>query len=392
VGFLNVRPELEKILVVCPASLKINWERELGKWLISPCQNVQVTNFERLPALGMGEKFDAVLVDEAHYIKNVETQRAQLCSRIDSPVRIAMTGSPVINRTIELFGILSWLRPDLFNEKTRKSFATRYCNGHVRTVQFWKRTPSGPKLITKYVWDESGSSNLEELRFKLSKIMLRRTKAGVLPDLPPKFRQVIELPEGDFPVDLTAALEARERELTYASQVSTLEDTVTARWDELASLRHQTALLKARRAIPFLKDCIDASQKVVIFCHHRDVIDTLWAELQEFNPVVLHGGHTETHRQKAVDFFQTDPSYKVFIGQIQAAGVGLTLTAASHVVFLELDWSPMNMTQCEDRLHRIGQLKSVLVQHLVVGNSLDARIARMLVRKQSIIDQVVRKA
>jgi SWI/SNF-related matrix-associated actin-dependent regulator 1 of chromatin subfamily A len=108
-----------------------------------------------------------------------------------------------------------------------------------------------------------------------------------------------------------------------------------------------------------------------------------------YNPVALVGGMNDSTKQLAVDTFQNDPSCRLFIGNIQAAGEGITLTAASHVIFVELDWAPSQMSQCEDRCHRIGQKDNVLVQHLVFENSIDAKIAKVLLKKQKIISSAI---
>jgi SNF2 family DNA or RNA helicase len=133
----------------------------------------------------------------------------------------------------------------------------------------------------------------------------------------------------------------------------------------------------------------DNNNKLIIAAHHHDVIDELMEGLAEFNPVKLTGETKEADRQAAVDRFQNDPDCRVFIGSITAAGVGITLTASSHVIFAELDWTPGNITQMEDRAHRIGQTDTVLVQHIVLADSLDARMAKMLVEKQEIIDSAL---
>jgi len=127
---------------------------------------------------------------------------------------------------------------------------------------------------------------------------------------------------------------------------------------------------------------------LVIFAHHHNVIDALVDHFGS-QAVVLDGRTPNESRQQAVDRFQTDPTIKVFIGGIKAAGIGITLTAATHVVFAELDWVPANISQAEDRCHRIGQAGNVVVQHLVMDGSLDARLAKVLVWKQKIIEQAL---
>ena len=175
----------------------------------------------------------------------------------------------------------------------------------------------------------------------------------------------------------------------YKHAVEALQAGARAAFTEMAKLRHDTALAKAPHVIAHIEDALEGSEgKVVLFAHHHDVVAAL-AEALGAQAVVLTGETPFPARQAAVDRFQSDPACRVFIGSITAAGVGLTLTAASHVVFAELDWVPANITQAEDRLHRIGQTQAVLVQHLVLDGSLDATMARRLVDKQEVIDRAL---
>jgi SWI/SNF-related matrix-associated actin-dependent regulator 1 of chromatin subfamily A len=153
-------------------------------------------------------------------------------------------------------------------------------------------------------------------------------------------------------------------------------------------MRHATALAKVPLVVEHLVAALEESPKIVVFAHHRDVIAALAAEFPG-RVVTLTGNDSPEARQAAVDRFQTDPECSLFIGSITAAGLGLTLTAAAHVVFAELDWVPANMTQAEDRTHRIGQRESVLVQHIVLESSLDASMVRTLLKKQQVIDEAV---
>jgi Helicase conserved C-terminal domain len=140
--------------------------------------------------------------------------------------------------------------------------------------------------------------------------------------------------------------------------------------------------------VEHLQDVLEAESKVVVFAHHLDMVDDLQKGL-DVESVIFTGEEDNPERQRSVDRFQSDDGVRVFLGTIGAAGKGITLTAASHVVFAELDWVPANMTQAEDRCHRIGQDSSVLIQHLVLEGSLDASMAETLVTKQEIIDQAL---
>ncbi|HHV41230.1 MAG TPA: SWF/SNF helicase family protein [Clostridiaceae bacterium] len=141
-------------------------------------------------------------------------------------------------------------------------------------------------------------------------------------------------------------------------------------------------------AIQHIKDMLENESKIVIFAHHLDVLNTLHEEFKD-EAVILTGQTKPEDRQLAVDRFQNNEEIKLFIGSIQAAGVGITLTAASTEIFVELDWVPANISQAESRCHRIGQLGSVLVQHLVLDGSLDAHMVQTLIAKQDVLDEAL---
>lgn len=380
IGVMNCHPEWDNVLVVCPASLKINWSREIDKWLISPCTNVRIINYDMLHRLDMDIVWDAVIFDEMQYCKNKTARRSRYCRSIKAYYKIGLTGTPILNKPIELWHPLHILQPEVWPRSSYMRYALRYCGAY----------------RGRWGWDVSGATHLDELREILSGVMIRRLKSEVLKDLPPKRRQIIELPRTGISEDLSsrltqAAVDVYILEGRYRDDVRQLDAKLSVVWTGMAALRHEVGLAKVDIALPLLHDAIESSGKVVVFAHHRDVIERLKESLIDYMPVVVHGGTTERARQDAVDRFQSDPKVGVFIGQIQAAGVGITLTAASHVVFLELDWTPGVMSQAEDRCHRIGQRDSVLVQHLVLEDSLDARMAKTLLRKQAIIEKTLNR-
>jgi SWI/SNF-related matrix-associated actin-dependent regulator 1 of chromatin subfamily A len=155
----------------------------------------------------------------------------------------------------------------------------------------------------------------------------------------------------------------------------------------VAIVRKQTAMAKLKPAIDLLEDYLE-EEKVVVFAHHRDVIDAL---LDHFGnrAVAIMGGMEREERDGAVKMFQENDSTRLFVGSIRAAGIGLTLTASSHVVFLELDWSPGVMAQAEDRCHRVGQSDSVRVQYFVFRNTIDEWLSKSLLYKQHTIDSIL---
>jgi SWI/SNF-related matrix-associated actin-dependent regulator 1 of chromatin subfamily A len=426
IGLVNALPEIESVLVICPASLRINWQREWERWATRPMRvaiattkdaelpkaDVVIVNYDILKKLRAplrSRTWDLLICDEAHYMKSNKAQRTrEVLGRnvrakagagwIKDPAPIPakrlafLTGTPILNKPIESWTLLHALAPEVF--KNWKWFTRRYCDAS----------------FNGYGTDVSGASNLEELQDKArASCMVRRKKSEVLTELPPKRRQVIELPPNGCAnvvkaeAKAWAAHEEALRELRarvelakasedpedYAQAVANLRESVSAAFTEIAKLRHETALAKVPFVVEHLRDALEAGGKVVCFAHHRDVIAELAEQLADFAPAIITGATPMEARQEQVDHFQANPEARVFLGNLQAAGVGLTLTAASHVVFAELDWVPGNITQAEDRCHRIGQRSSVLVQHLVLQGSLDARMAQVIVEKQDVIDRAL---
>lgn len=412
-GLINFSEGLNKILVICPASLKINWKRELDKWTIRD-YSVGVVNRSEYPddadiviinydVVGKHHEkltefeWDLLVIDEVHFLKSPKSKRhkfifgskRQKISPIESKKKVFLTGTPIVNRPIELFPIIHNLDKDTWDNQWR--FAQRYCDAK----------------HNGYGWDFSGASNLGELQDKLrSSIMIRRLKKDVLKDLPPKFRQVIELPltssvknvvkeelsewrkQEDLLIQLKSAVvlaKVNEQPNEYNDAVSRLKEGVSASFSNISRMREKVALAKVPYVIEHLKN-IDG--KVVVFAHHKSVISALEKEFLG-DSVSLVGDTPMKKRQEAVDEFQNNEEIKYFFGSIQAAGVGITLTASSHVVFAELDWVPGNVSQAEDRCHRVSQENNVLVQHLVLEGSLDSNIAKTLVDKQLVIDKAL---
>lgn len=372
-GLINLDESIQKVLVICPASLKLNWRRESTRWLTRrmsvsvvnskskwPNTNVRIVNYDILKKFETqlnGTDWDLVIVDECHFIKNAKAQRSQRVMRIPAKKRLLLTGTPIVNRPVELWNLLKLLDPARWTNFFQ--FARRYC---AATKGRWG-------------WDFSGASNLAELHNILrSTIMIRRLKKDVLAELPPKQRQVVEVPTNgasrlvkqeqaayDEWQDLQSELRKRIAEAEIAgdkeafrSLIIGLKSDVEVAFTELSKCRHETAIAKTKLLKEHLKDLLESGQKVVVFAHHHDVIDQAM-EVFGDQAVRLDGRMTVEAKQESVDRFQNDESVKVFVGSITAAGVGITLTASSQVVFLALDWVPGNMQQAEDRCVAEGQ-------------------------------------
>lgn len=408
IGISNADPNAKRILVICPASLKLNWKREWLKWCVKglsvgvantkhfPKTGVVIVNFDIIKKLHtklIAVAWDMVIIDECHKVKNPKALRTKyilgakattkrVTEKIDGreitkmvPVpaipeipagrRVFLTGTPILNRPVELWSLVEKLDPKGLGANFFK-FAIRYCNATRK----------------KFGWDFSGNSNLDELQERLrSSFMVRRLKADVLKDLPAKRRQVI-LVEPD----------AKGRDLIQKEKVAyenlQMKEGDTIMLAEMSRARKDVAVYKAPFVIEHVQDMLedDGISKVIVFAHHKEVIDQLMAAFGNAAVKVDGRVNLTEDRQEAIDRFQTDPTCKVFVGSIMAAGVGLTLTASSTVVFAELDWVPANVTQAEDRAHRIGQTAQVLIQHILLDESLDSNMVGKVIEKQAICD------
>lgn len=430
IGVINADASIRGVLVVCPSSLRLNWQRELAKWLVRPLTievldehrplptadaQVVVVNYERarkdeVRAALMARTWDLLVVDEAHRIKNPKAQQT-VCvlgkpARKDEPAipglvsrarrKVFLTGTPVLNRPIELHPLLATLAPSEFGNFM--GFARRYCDAKQEMI----RVRGGYKSV----WNFDGASNLAELQERMrATCMIRRLKADVLTELPAKRRQIVVIPTNgagkavqaeqatwasheDVIYSAQAEVETADAagdDLAYEAAVARLVEARRVAFGAISGARRAVAMAKVDAVIEHVEDALEGTTKVILFAHHHDVIAALAAHFGSA-AVVVTGETALADRQTAVDRFQTDSSVKLFIGSIGACREGLTLTAASTVIFAELDWVPANMSQAEDRAHRIGQTQSVLVQYLVIDGSLDAKIAHTLVEKQAIAD------
>lgn len=377
IGILNDDPA-KRVVILCPSSLVMNWKKELDRWLnyylpICTIENgksrwpqggIVIMSYSILKAFRdrlVSFEWDVMIADEAHYLKNPDTLRTRIGLEIRAKRRVFLTGTPIENRPAEIWPIANALRPDLFDDWTK--FSLRFCDARM-----------GP-----YGWESKGSSNSEELQAILrNSIMIRRMKKDVLKDLPDKVRAKVVMPcNPTIRKKVDAELEQwkRGKRIVDAlrakhAPIEQVNEARNAASKAMRSLRLASTEAKLPMAIQFIEDAIP-NGKVVVFAVHHMVLDVLIKHFGKQAVVITGETPPGKARQDAVDRFQTDPECTVFIGQIQAAGVGLTLTAASHVIFVEMDWKPGLLQQAEDRCHRIGQKDSVLCSYLVIENSLD---------------------
>jgi len=377
--YLKLHPELRPAVIVCPASLKLNWEKEIWNWLQVPAlvlsgnykklgfnhlENIIVINYDILDSWTdflVSLNPSCLIIDEAHAIKNQKAKRSKAVKKLAKKVDhvIGLTGTPIINRPIEFFAILN-----LLNKNEWPSFwgyAHKYCGA--------KHNGFG--------WDFNGSSNTEKLNEALKRTMIRRLKSEVLPELPAKIRTVIPL-EIDNRIEYDQAVLALDESDSPAIQLTRIE-----------ALKQLVVEGKIKACINWISDFLESGEKLVVFCTHKKVINRLMDEFGHMG-VKVDGSVKTTDRHESVRLFQEDPQCKIFIGNIKAAGVGLTLTAASSTAFIEIGWTPGEMDQCEDRVHRIGQeADSVNAYYLLGQNTIDMEIAELLDEKRKVLDAVL---
>ena len=311
--------------------------------------------------------------------------------------KLFLTGTPLVNRPVELWPILKECDPTGLGENWQR-FVRRYCGAYKG----------------RYGWDTGGATNLEELQVKLrSSIMIRRRTNDVLDQLPAIQRQAIVLPDNGSADLVQAEWEAFNtyeqvlKELEEArtskdgdmdSLLITLRDRQGASFAELAKYRKLVGMCKKDHVVEHCRNVIDSRGKLVLFAWHKDVVTALLGGLKEFKPVRFTGSDSQIARQASVDAFQVDETVKVIVLNLEAGGVGITLTGTEEagfctsVVFSELDWRPSIMQQAERRVARLGADESatnILVHHVVLDGSLDATISNRLIDKQNVIDQAI---
>uniref|UniRef100_A0A3Q4HCV7 Zinc finger, RAN-binding domain containing 3 n=1 Tax=Neolamprologus brichardi TaxID=32507 RepID=A0A3Q4HCV7_NEOBR len=390
------------LLVVVPSSLKYPWIEELERWIpelqpgdINLVENKSHTigiGSSKVTVLGYGllttdarplvealsrQRFAVVVVDESHYLKSRNAARTKiLVPLIQSAKRaILLTGTPALGRPEELFMQIDALYPKRF--ETWTDYAKKYCNAHYRYF--------GPRRQ----WDCRGASNLEELHQRLSQIMIRRLKADVLSQLPPKIRQRIpfDLPK-EAAKEASASFAEWERLMkSLGSGAATTDTPFTEVMGLVTQMYKQTAIAKAGAVKDYIKMMLEAEQlKFLVFAHHLTMLQACTEAVIEAKAgyIRIDGSVPSSERIQLVHRFQSDPETRVAILSIQAAGQGLTFTAASHVVFAELYWNPGHVKQAEDRAHRIGQTSSVNVHYLIAKGTFDTVMWSMLNRKEKV--------
>jgi len=381
----------KKILIVCPASLKINWQREIANYSNRPVfisegkkfsteDDFVIVNYDILKnfhdtknkeeSLLEQSKFDLVILDEAHMISNVQAQRTKIINSFAKKISRVwlLTGTPMTSRPMNYYKLLNLIESPV--AQNWKAYAIRYCQGY----QF-----SAGK---RKVWNVSGASNLEELRDRTSKQILRRLKEEVL-DLPDKIITPVYL-----------RLKSKEYEdlmgeyFDWYDKNPDESSSLTVQFSKLMKVRKVIANEKTKQTIEFAENILEQGKKVIIFTNFTDTLQTMYQHFGK-QAVYLDGSCSNSMRQQAVDEFQTNDKIRVFVGNLKAAGVGLTLTSAEVVIMNDLSFVPAEHSQAEDRAYRYGQKSNVLVYYPIYDNTIEAAIYDILNKKKQIIRTVM---
>ena len=383
----------KKILIVCPASLKINWQREIANYSDRPVfiaegkkfsteDDFVIVNYDILKnfhdsdakkkdeSLLLQSGFDLVILDEAHMISNVQAQRTKIINSFAKKVERVwlLTGTPMTSRPMNYYNLLNLIESPV--AQNWKAYAIRYCQGFQFTAGKRK------------VWNVTGASNLEELRDRTSKQILRRLKEDVL-DLPDKIITPVYL-----------RLKSKEYEdlmgeyFDWYDKNPDESSSLTVQFSKLMKVRKVIANEKTKQTIEFAENIIEQGKKVIIFTNFTDTLQTIYQHFSK-QAVYLDGSCSNAMRQQAVDQFQNDDKIKVFVGNLKAAGVGLTLTSAEAVIMNDLSFVPAEHAQAEDRAYRYGQKSNVLVYYPLFENTIEGAIYDILNRKKEIIRTVM---
>lgn len=414
-AYLQLHQEKRPVIIICPASLKLNWAKEARKWIqVDSLQILQGTkinckitadiviiNYKIISYWGAVLKAiqpKVIILDEGHYIKNNSAKRTKAVKKLCKGINhiIALTGTPIENKPVEIYNMVNIINPQLFPDPW--AFKHRYCDAK----------------YNGFGWTFNGAINTWELHNKLIKhVMIRRKKKDVLKDLPDKMysfipleitnRKEYEKAENNFIkyVKDNVTIEIRKLIGQYFNEDSPVQindeklKRLQAEKAEKATILAQIEALKQlsvrgkmNSVIDWIENFLESGEKLILFATHKFVIEELMNKFGKI-AVKIDGSVLAINREKAILNFQNNKRIKLFIGNIKAAGLGITLTAASNVAFIEYPWTPGELIQATDRAHRIGQKFTVNIHYLLALNTIEEKIVNMLDDKQKVLDAVL---
>ena len=389
----------ERVLIICPSSLKINWMREVQNFCddVSIIQGTHwnpsrftIMNYDILKNFHTIEERnkeyedwelrreiadfnpDLLILDEAHYIKNHKSKRGAILKDLSKNFNCdrvwLLTGTPIANRPMDYYNLLSIIDSPVANNWVH--YAKTYCEG----MRF--------KKGGKYVWVTKGASNLGELSTKTKRTILRRKKEDVL-DLPEKLITPVYLELQNVDGYKSVWENYMTKRKLEGKKGNPAKDIV-----EMTLLRSFIAMETVPYSIEKTEEALELNKKVIIFCNFNDEMDYFLIHFGN-KAVSVRGGMTDKQKQMSVDRFQEDDSCMVFVGQIKAAGVGLTLTKAEIVIMNSLDWVPGNHEQAEDRAYRIGQKETVNIYYMLIDDTIDTLVWYILNEKKKVIGTIM---
>lgn len=382
-AWLSLHHEARPALVICPNTLKPNWAKEtyeavgLSTEIIYGTKNktpevipseIYIINYD---IIGKNLEYikklkvKTIILDECHYIKNKKANRTkvvvELCKSV--PYLIAISGTPIINRPSEFFTVLNLL--DKANFSSFWKFAERYC-GLTRT---------------RFGWIYNGATNTKELYERLNgKLMLRRLKKDVLKELPDKMREVI-------PLDIDNRKEYELCSNDFSSWLGTDYGSAEA-IVQMEKLKQLAVKGKMNQILDWIEDFLSSGKKLVLFATHIETLNILQDEFPDCS-VRIDGSTPQEKRMSIVEEFNSSSTKNLFLGNIKASGVGITLTGASDVAFVELGWTPGEHIQAEDRIHRIGQKECCQIHYLIAKDTIEEELAKLIQKKLQVLNEIL---
>jgi len=367
------------VLIVCPASVVYKWQAEIKNWLgdesviISKGKDPLIRSRFTLMSYAIftlkiaeikAHNYQLVVYDECHYLANRKSQRTRAAKALQTNYVIGLSGTPFLNRPIELWPQLNILNPARWNSYWR--YAIKYCGAY----------------MDKWGWDVDGATNLGELKTELGNYYLRHTKQEVLQDLPAITRV-------HLPVDWDKIYARKYKETLEETRKRVMLDGKGAsRLQQIANLRQVIGMMKVVPAVELAQDILKSKNKVVLFAHHRAVVAALEEKLAEYGTIKVVGDTSQKERYDNVQRFLIDPKIRVAIISI-AGGEGIDLYSADMLIFVEREWNAGREEQIEGRLHRIGQRSAVESIYLIARHTIDERIHRLIETKREIFGQLI---
>lgn len=383
-----------RVLIVCPASVRQNWKEELRSWLntpysieviqsgndkIYPNTQIHIVSYNLLLNKNVFKQIEAIargliICDEAHFLKNIKSKRTKaVLSRKGVghlfAKHVFLTGTPVLNRPAELYPLLKTISRDPeIRAMSYHTFAERY-NGLYQDG--WG------------VFKLGNATNIEDLKRKLAPIMLRRTIEEVGEQLPKVNMNLITLEQTP---DIEKIIRLEDE--MYVSGSATQEEA----YGNMATLRRLTALAKLPQCVSFIKDTLETEGKVVVFAHHREVIDRLRQQLSGYGIALLWGAMSDTVKSENINKFINQKEIRIFIGQIDAAGQGINglQKVCNKIIFVEPAWTPGQIAQAIGRLRRIGQFAAHIFAYMLLAKgTIEEAMVKSMVYKDEIIQKLM---